>query len=309
MSEAITAFQYISDNVPSWITTLDALDSIAKKKHANISRVPIPTRKLQKPGSSQSIRPITGSDECHHLDSLASAPQPADIINAPMNDDLVNNPRKRKTVSILSTESMPSKFRSRSMIIVYYDSEIQKGFEQIVRDIGQARYHLRKARTSSRMDTISMGHHIPGSPLTYRSTRDSPNVQDKPASDSPDKGSDLFSSIDASLDLAQELCERGAHQFLREGDFSNEIEGAKRNFSNAKKHSDTELARLRAEPEAPVQPKVEELKVEQDGFIGDPNTGLLEADDGSDDDMNDMVFNIQNRHGIRSTRTMDLGRT
>lgn len=309
MSEAITAFQYIFENVPSWITTLDELDSTVKKKHAEISRVHISARKLKKTGSNQSIRPVTGSVEGHHFDSLASAPQPADITNAPTNDDLANNPLKRKTVSILSTESMPSKFRSRSMIVVYYDSEIQKGFEQVVRNIGMARNHLRKARMASRIDTISMCNQDSGRPLTYRSARGSTPSQDKPASNTPDSGTDILSSIDASLELAQSLCERGAHQFLREGDCSTEIEGAKQNFRNAKKHSDTELVRLRAEPEIQPEQEVVESKKAEQGFVGDPNTGLLEADDDTDDDMEDMVINISNRHGFRSTRTMDLGRT
>jgi hypothetical protein len=92
---------------------------------------------------------------------MASAPQDADLVCAPTNDDLVNKSRKRKTVSIISNESVPTKFRSRSMIIVYYDSEIQKSFEEIVRNIGTARNNIRKARMADRMKALNSGKNTP----------------------------------------------------------------------------------------------------------------------------------------------------
>jgi hypothetical protein len=161
MLEAILCYEFISDNVPSWISTLSSLGITIRDKHNVISRIPVPARKLKKTGSNESIRPRSSDEDGNHLESMTSAPQEADLVRAPTNDDLANNSRKRKTVSIISSESIPLKFRSRSMIIVYYDSEIQQSFEEIVRNIGTARNNIRKAKMADRMMAISSGKSKP----------------------------------------------------------------------------------------------------------------------------------------------------
>jgi hypothetical protein len=155
--EAITCFEYISNNVPSWISTLEALEVSVQEKQAELSRIPVPVRKLKKVGSNESLRPLSNSDEGGNLESMASAPQQADMADPPTTEDLAINRRKRKTTSIASNASLPTKFRSRSMIMVYYDSEIQKSFEQLVRNIGTARNNIRRARMANRMEAVSSG--------------------------------------------------------------------------------------------------------------------------------------------------------
>ena len=57
--------------------------------------------------------------------------------------------RKRKSTSILSGASGPQKHRSRMSLIVYYDSTIQTGFENLVRGIASARNTLRKGKMAA----------------------------------------------------------------------------------------------------------------------------------------------------------------
>jgi len=186
----------------------------------------------------------------------------------------------------VSAESVPTKFRSRSMIIVYYDSDIQKTFEGIVRNIGTARNNIRKARMANRMETISTG-----TTISLSTARTSPN--------------DTFGVIDNALEKAQSLCERGAHQFLREGDCESEISGAKDSFEEAKRLSEQELVTLKAAKEVQQQQEKEEAKRLSlvSGYNGEPNSGILEADDDESEDVEEMVL-TKPRFSVRSTRSM-----
>ena len=110
---------------------------------------------------------------------------------------------------------------------------------------------------------------------------------------------------DTALENAQSLCERGAHQFLREGDCEAEIAGAKESFEQSKRLADQELVGLREEQERRKQ--LEEVKEKQQFGGFEENPGMaLEADDNvesDEEDTTDIMLNMQ-RYGIRSTRRM-----
>jgi len=290
MQEAIVCFEFINQHVSTWISTLESLQSTVRSKRAEISRVPIPTRKLKRTGSDESIRP--GSSHEGNLESMTSAPQAADLIRAPTNQDYNINCRKRKTASLLSAESVPTKYRSRSMIIVYYDSDIQKSFEGVVRHIGTARNNIRKARMANRMEAFSKGRNVSVLPVSRTGS------------------TDVYTMVDGALETAQSLCERGAHQFLREGDCETEITGAKNSFEEAQQLSNQELATLRAEQQIQQQQQQEEeetkrLSMTSNGFKGDSSTGVLEPDDDDEPEENieDLLKTLP-RFGMRSTRSM-----
>ena len=59
--------------------------------------------------------------------------------------------KKRKTESLASAESNVPKYRTRSMIIVYYDSAVQNAFEGLVRFISSSRNNMRKGKMAQRM--------------------------------------------------------------------------------------------------------------------------------------------------------------
>ncbi|KAF2671592.1 hypothetical protein BT63DRAFT_174253 [Microthyrium microscopicum] len=275
MADVAKCFQFISENVPAWIATLESLEKKVKERQEQISRVPVPARQVKKTGSNESIRPKsphtqspdTRSPDANSPDTMLeviSAPQDRDVANPLDPQQLLLNSRKRKTASIISRDSTPSKYRTRSMIIVYYDSEIQSCFEQIVRYIGSARNGVRKARTAHRMEALTNG-----------------TTQDYRFVNSRTGPMDAFGAIDAALEKAQSLCERGAHQFLREGDCEAEIIGAKESFEEAKRLSDKELAQLAAKEQQPSDADEDE-KQEVDGPL--PSTmdftlGPIEADD------------------------------
>jgi hypothetical protein len=62
--------------------------------------------------------------------------------------------RKRKTDSVASGESQKPKYRTRSMIIVYYDSAVQIAFEELVKHISSSRNSMRKGKMTARMASM-----------------------------------------------------------------------------------------------------------------------------------------------------------
>ncbi|KAE8447671.1 hypothetical protein EG329_010477 [Mollisiaceae sp. DMI_Dod_QoI] len=59
--------------------------------------------------------------------------------------------RKRKTESLASNESIAPKYRTRSMIIVYYDSAVQTAFEELVKFVSGSRNAMRKGKMAAKM--------------------------------------------------------------------------------------------------------------------------------------------------------------
>lgn len=334
MSDAHNCFQFISNNAPEWISILESLERKVKERQDHISRVPVPARRLKKTGSNESIRPKSDSEDIRSGQvEVLSAPQDNDLANPIHPQHLLLNSRKRKTASVLSNDSAaPAKYRTRSMIVVYYDSEIQKSFEQIVRYIGTARNSIRKARTAHRMELLASGQafNLLGSsprsgyaPLALFASARGPSPRpEEPGANSGDRPTDTFASTDAALEKAQSLCERGAHQFLREGDCEAEIIGAKESFEEAKRLSDRELARLKVESEkrqqeqdsmereAVMQTQQEEEKESSSPKITTIGSAImsapLEADDdpSADEDLNSLLQQLPkfgSRRGVPRT--------
>ncbi|KFY71740.1 hypothetical protein V499_08065 [Pseudogymnoascus sp. VKM F-103] len=210
--------------------------------------------------------------------------------------------RKRKTESLASAESGKPKHRTRSMIIVYYDSAVQSDFEALVKHISASRNSMRKGKMAARMasmrmmaDLESLGDELepelkvddtpaaavgaiangstsspnamiasvsPGEEddeglplpaLNFVSTRrmgpmrelssnralragpGAPGVrragQGPPGGGASSMisalGSSIFDELDSGLEWCQSMCEHAAHQFLRDGQCTSEIEGIK----------------------------------------------------------------------------------
>ncbi|KAI0132180.1 hypothetical protein BJ170DRAFT_234263 [Xylariales sp. AK1849] len=57
-------------------------------------------------------------------------------------------------------------------------------------------------------------------------------------------GDDVFDELDRGLEFVQSMCERAAHQFLRDGDCHEEIEKVKRRLGHTKELADKEMERL-----------------------------------------------------------------
>ncbi|OBT53736.1 hypothetical protein VE04_06607 [Pseudogymnoascus sp. 24MN13] len=188
--------------------------------------------------------------------------------------------RKRKTESLASAESGKPKHRTRSMIIVYYDSAVQSDFEALVKHISASRNSMRKGKMAARMasmrmmaDLESLGDELepelkvddtpaaavgaiangstsspnamiasvsPGDEddeglplpaLNFVSTRVRRAGQGPPGGGASSRisalGSSIFDELDSGLEWCQSMCEHAAHQFLRDGQCTSEIEGIK----------------------------------------------------------------------------------
>ncbi|KAL2266892.1 hypothetical protein VTJ83DRAFT_4169 [Remersonia thermophila] len=62
--------------------------------------------------------------------------------------------KRNRTDSMVSAEGAAPKYRSRSMIIVYYDSYVQEVFENLVKFVSSSRNMMRKAKTAARFAQI-----------------------------------------------------------------------------------------------------------------------------------------------------------
>jgi hypothetical protein len=232
--------------------------------------------------------------------------------------------KKRKTESLASGESIVPKYRTRSMIIVYYDSTVQTAFEELVKFVSGSRNAMRKGKMAAKMaemrraaeleiaadedaDGELLNNVVTGSGfllgtqrnvavgkageslvpcaagsdgaadytmprLRYMSTRNMGPSRDYGRGDnfastlsmgllrgyrkSGGDGSapDVFDNLDKGLEWCQSQCEHAAHQFLRDGECSQEIENIKRKLVEVKENAEKEVERLKKE-EADAPPK------------------------------------------------------
>lgn len=62
--------------------------------------------------------------------------------------------KRQRTDSVLSNEGATPKYRTRSMIIVYYDSYVQMFFEELVKFVSSGRNMMRKAKMAAMVERI-----------------------------------------------------------------------------------------------------------------------------------------------------------
>ncbi|KAI9829881.1 MAG: hypothetical protein M1826_005303 [Phylliscum demangeonii] len=170
--------------------------------------------------------------------------------------------RKRKTESIASNME-PTKYRTRSMIIVYYDSAVQEAFEAVVRNVSTARNLLRKGRMAAKMKQVTA---LPDELASLLGSDESALVSSRLAfsrmSRARGGGGDektIFDTIDQALEASQSFCEHGAHQFLRDGDCAAEIASIKLKLGEVRTLAQAEWARLAKEEEATTAPPAHDL--------------------------------------------------
>ena len=263
------------------VDELSARVAVRHSEFAKLSHTPQSRPPKKSNGSTDSIRP---NDNTHDTDQSNIFPPTAETRHIPQSSKkslkssaprqpsvnpnnqilLQDAQRKRqpRPASILSGASGPARYRSRSMLIVYYDSAIQEAIEALVRNIGSARNNLRKGKTTAsfkaRMSTLGMGLSSITSPAQRTSSfmvfgekpthpklmgRDAPNGTARPDPLA------AFDQADKWLETAQSLCEVAAHQFLRDGDCTAELEGTRKRFEGCLRVAEQEVARLRLEEE------------------------------------------------------------
>ncbi|KAL2076036.1 hypothetical protein VTL71DRAFT_979 [Oculimacula yallundae] len=275
--------------------------------------------------------------------------------------------RKRKTDSLASGESIAPKYRTRSMIIVWYDSAVQTAFEELVTFVSGSRNSMRKGKMAAKMAEMKRAAELemgddddededetdevddfnngnPGSgnlliaaqpskikqsenlkagleagpeaglepaiipepqlpKLKFTSTR-----QMGPSRGGPVKGNnygaslnvgmlrgyrraggeapDIFDELDKGLEWCQGQCGHAAHQFLRDGDCSTEIENIKKRLMEVRDTAEKEVERLKKEEAELPKPEPKPANTKRSLQMKAPNirkdtsvSNSLEVDD------------------------------
>ena len=261
--DSLDGFTFLTINLPIWSEKLNQLSLQVAERHSEflrLSQTPsLGSARKRKTGSTESLRPNDTLDNDRvHTTVPVSPSSPLRIEIDPDNRHLFREVRearrRRKPTSLLSSSSGPPKFRARMSLIVYYDSAIQEGFEILVRNIAIARNNLRKSKaiagfkirsstleTERNQDTAGGNSDIPSPTSTRSGDTSGSRLQTQESTLT------AFDVIDKELEAAQSLCEVGAHQFLREGNCSEEVEGTKERFENCIKMAEQQVLILKSE--------------------------------------------------------------
>lgn len=262
--QVLLCFQTLLDIVPTWMTDLDKILDTATKQQNELlcARQPADdTPPLRLPSRQPSLTAVNAprDDQDGHASPDPSAPAllRPQLRHLTDSDALRLSQRKRKTVSVCSAgDSGPSKYRSRNMVVVHYDGDVQKGFESLVRTIGTCRNSIRKGKLTAKIDNLgrsgsssSQSSSISGEEtvkglgtFNYRTTTIRRAVCNPLTAKSD--GTKAFDNVDRFLEKAQSFCERAAHQMLRDGDCGPEINNAKAQFQDAMHTVQAELPSL-----------------------------------------------------------------
>lgn len=287
--DALASFTHLTENIPDWLIKLEDLAAQVVEQHSRFTKLTHLTQlKLsrRRRGSTESLQPNDDGDVnqtiAFPLNDNPSSGDPG-VLNSNFDSAKVMGDVKRKRkCSTVSGASGIRRYRTRSMIIVYYDSAIQDAFESLVRHIASARNNLRKGKTAAtfkaRMIALGMEENpfaprdfamlssrtmpVPRSSRTGKPTLPAPKVG-KPPDRVP-----AFEEADKDLEAAQNLCEVAAHQLLRDGDCTEEIQGTRLKFYSCLRTAQQEVELLRQEQqkleqsEEPKTPKSEEPEKE-----------------------------------------------
>jgi hypothetical protein len=307
-SDIPDSFTFLHKNIPQWLRDLTDIEAKAASLQNEISRVPVsksPPMK-RRSNSVESLRDIYMTAIPEEQSTQPSAQQ-----------DSSQLPRKRKIPSVVSAHaSGPSKYRSRTMIVVQYDGQMQKSFEKMFRDIGTGRNLLRKAKMAARMDALAElaaessndeEDDDPMSKISYRHRSGLASIRAARTRDSlrgfqsgGSSSAELFDTTDKSLELAQGLCETGAHQSLRDGDCRKELNGVRKHLETVLEIAKREVAKYPAKKEelkedgkvesvplpTEIEPKLVVVAPKPVPVIAIDNSKIMEieVDDESDDE-------------------------
>lgn len=238
--DAVSSFQHVVDNCPQWESQLSELAVYAAGKYDEFvsEYKKVMHQVKQKRQKSNSIASIQ-SEAVSPGEDLKS-PQLSDFVEIdPMeagNRYLYAQAQKKRRAgtSLRSNASGVRNVRSRKNVIVYYDSHIQSELDKLVRAFGAARNNLRKGKNAY---TVSRGFSLPSLSrrydITNRMTTAGGKLQPtKTQSDtaltttSTPSVDTSFVTVDKDLEAIQSLCESAAHQAIRDGDCSAELNEA-----------------------------------------------------------------------------------
>ncbi|KAJ5159837.1 uncharacterized protein N7482_006841 [Penicillium canariense] len=268
--DALGAFSHLQTNLPSWINRVSELAVHTSARHTKY------TEAYRRHTTSKHRRRKNSSVCSIHTDDFVPIAQrdgpTSEAVEAmttsTAGDDAPVPPqtagRKRGTDEAPSIDSGEryTLVSTRHNVIIEYDGHTQKMLEEVVRDIGIARNHIRRGKMglmsrgglrSNLLNKTGLGRGQPGeggSPLSslscVRSTRTGGGVVGVTGSTGIRKESP-FDFADKQLELAHGLCETAAYQVLRSGDCGTELDGVEMKFRMLLEMADSEVERLEEE--------------------------------------------------------------
>jgi len=249
MTDIEKSFAYLHDNLPLWMKNVAEIEQKMVAMQSELAKAPI-SKSLPMKRRTGSVESIRDLDAIHEDSSTSGAAQQS-----------MPTARKRKTASLLSGQaSGPVKMRSRTMIVVHYDGQIQFLFEQLVRAIATGRNMLRKGKMAAKMDAMAALANSSDededdalmSKIGYRYRTGLASMRARSAMIRlADENTPIerFDTTDKALEQAQALCEKAAHQSLREGDCRKELNGVTTFFLEVQGIAKSETARHAARRE------------------------------------------------------------
>lgn len=287
--DALQSFTYLTENIPHWIDKLNALNTQCDEQYERFYKLTkngqVKLTRKKKHDSTETLRakkdvnkttsaaPSVGARAAKGIDGITTVETQQTTVHdsvqmapASVTTTSPDANRKRKPGSDLSGPSGPGLYRTRSMIVVYYDSAIQEGFATLVKDIATARSTLRKGRTSITFQARLASMGLPSAD----GQSDSSTISDpkdlvaalgrnrlgtRTGGSSTEKAKfKLFDEADQGLAESQSLSEKGAHQFLRDGYSRVEIEGMRKRFRAVQALAEKEVQRLKGVSEKTQSP-------------------------------------------------------
>lgn len=202
-------FDNLTNEVPKWLQGFELLAQNVENwrlRHPSGQTV-IQPRRLRNSSSTESMRPIEGTPVNRQHTSLS----------------------RRSTAAGSRHAGGASRTASRKIVVVHYDSEIQKQVEELVRGISIGRGYVRRESMAARVascsslsvDSVMPSRHSlrPGVPVLSHD----PNSFDKVPNKPQDCSTTALKKIETALLDAQRLCEQVAHQLLRDGDCDDDL--------------------------------------------------------------------------------------
>jgi hypothetical protein len=343
--DALTSFVYLNDHLPAWITKINTLAThvVTKREEfaAEYKRVLEHARPKRK--KTPSVTSMQTNDKPQSTKSQKNETNARDILAMhrptgisplePENKYLFANARRgkrRQGTSFRSGASGPQSFRNQHQVIIYYDSFLQDCFEGLVKELGTARNNLRKGKQSRALERglrlPSFGSRdyartqqgpVPPSPPKVRLVPDIV-TETKPllTGSSPTDEDASFTEADTKLAAAQALCETAAHQFLRDGDCTFEIDRIREYFQTVMQTAKVQIEQWKREKNGPTQdvthiePVVKEERHDKVSAVAEKlgvkitsviNTQTTEIEVDSDDESADeeMVIDISTFRAAR----------
>ncbi|KAM0361895.1 hypothetical protein ACHAPK_011685, partial [Fusarium culmorum] len=174
---AMDALKNLVNNVPDWLQRLDDLSGQIDRRQAELAAVAAAEGKspkaksIRNKGSTKSLKPKDDPPVVHteasadklaetydppkvHPRSPASIQRQHKIMKTAQARVGAHVRKKPKSPSMMSNEDTPAAYRTRSMIIVYYDSYVQGFFDELVRFVSSSRNLIRKAKMAARVAQI-----------------------------------------------------------------------------------------------------------------------------------------------------------